>query len=201
MSHDYHPEPQPVLSNASERGERYLEKLRDAAFGFAAEASLTPEEAMDALHALGFASMSMEIAPTPEIAAVVDHLLATESDVPVGGGFIWVDGIGPPLEQLEKDYEGALTAGASRDVLALIAEVKRLRGWRDQAAVLEKIIKWEQDKAARLTDERDTARDKCQLARLSASLNAEEARVATARVEVLERVREAFRAIGREMAE
>lgn len=59
----------------------------------------------------------------------------------------WVDGIGPPLEQLQEDYsasrvaaehdaqfrgapeniEAAGEARVCRDVLALIAEVKRLR--------------------------------------------------------------------------
>ena len=53
---------------------------------------------------------------------------------------IFVDGIGPPLSQIEQDYREILTeaeAGyvygakhktCAKDVLALIAEVRRLRG-------------------------------------------------------------------------
>ena len=40
----------------------------------------------------------------------------------------WVAGIGPPLEQIERDYLADQGGGQTRaDVLALIAEVKRLR--------------------------------------------------------------------------
>lgn len=42
----------------------------------------------------------------------------------------FVDGIGPPLEQIEEDYRFLLDStcgGMAEDILALIAEVYRLR--------------------------------------------------------------------------
>ncbi len=42
---------------------------------------------------------------------------------------LFVDGIGPPLQQIEEDYKALLTStcgGMAEDVLALVAAVKRL---------------------------------------------------------------------------
>ena len=52
---------------------------------------------------------------------------------PCGYGWLeptFIEGIGPPLEQIEKDAKNILNGtwkGVGRDVVALIAEVKRLR--------------------------------------------------------------------------
>ena len=44
---------------------------------------------------------------------------------------IWVDGIGPPLQQIEADMRelvDSTVGGIAQDALALMAEIRRLRG-------------------------------------------------------------------------
>ena len=55
---------------------------------------------------------------------------------------LFVDGIGPPLQQIEQDWLDSLNdpewGGPARDMLALIAEIKRLRdSWEGDRSLCE----------------------------------------------------------------
>lgn len=66
----------------------------------------------------------------------------------------WVDGIGPPLEQIAEDCEQALELPGTepqmfKDTLALIGEVYRLRGLLDDADSREQHLRAGQRAAIR----------------------------------------------------
>jgi hypothetical protein len=52
---------------------------------------------------------------------------------------IWVEGISPPLQQIEEDYADSQTV-QGQDVLALCREVRRLRNCLDQLASCANIL-------------------------------------------------------------